>query len=120
MNARWQLPLQHSQEFPFKNAVLTKEALTAISYKPQPLINGKGQNQVVEAACIFCPCITSFICGSRVNVQASSYLWCEVGRGREDLGSRGDGAAVCLHTSPFFKRGGKEFQAWLKLQGAFL
>lgn len=105
MNAKWQLPLQRSREFPFKNAVLTKEALTPISYKTQHLINGKGQNQVMEAARIFCPGIASFIRGSRVTVQASSYLPSEVGRGREDLGSHRDGAAVCLRAAPFFLRG---------------
>lgn len=30
------------------------------------------------------------------------------------------GSCVFLYTAPFFKRGGKEFQAWLKLQVAFL
>jgi len=78
MNAKWQLPLQRSQEFSFENAMLTKEALTAISYKTQHLINGKGQNQVMEAARIFCPCITAFICGSRVTAQASSCLPSEI------------------------------------------
>lgn len=102
MNAKWQLPLQRSSEFPFKNAVLTKEAETAISYKTQHLINGKGQNQVMEAAHIFCPCIASFISGSGVTMQASSCLLGEVGRGSQDVGSQGDGAALWLDTAPFF------------------
>lgn len=69
---------------------------------------------------IFCPGIASFIRGSRVAVEASSCLPSEVGRGREDPGSQGDGAALRLYTAPFRRRGGKELQARLKLQVAFL
>lgn len=35
-------------------------------------------------------------------MQASSCLLGEGGRGTEDLGSQGDGAAVCVNTAPFF------------------
>lgn len=120
MNTKWQLPLQRRREFPFKDAVLTEEALTAISYKIQHQINGKGQNQVTETVHVFWTRIASFICRSGITIQASSYLLGEAERSREDFGSQGDGAVVCFCIQLLFKRGGKEFQAWLKLQVAFL